>query len=89
MRINKDVIERARNLAVEKHYEQVDKCGDPYIDHVSNVVTRALCSTSYRRTLREGYTEQIEAILATAWLHDVVEDTEVTISDIATQFPNE
>ena len=65
-------VKRARALAVDAHHEQVDKAGLPYIEHPARVV---------------GYLENPTAGEATvAWLHDVVEDTSVTLEDIKDNF---
>jgi len=63
----------AQALAVEAHKEQ--KYGtQPYINHISDVVKRVKTIT------------QDPEVIAAAWLHDVVEDTQVTIGDIERQF---
>ena len=63
----------AQTLAVEAHKEQ--KYGtQPYINHISDVVKRVKTIT------------QDPEVIAAAWLHDVVEDTQVTIGDIERQF---
>lgn len=66
----------AQALAVEAHKEQ--KYGtQPYINHISDVVKRVKTIT------------QDPEVIAAAWLHDVVEDTEVTIDEIKAKFgPN-
>lgn len=50
----------ARKIAEEAHDGQVDKLGEPYIDHVRRVAERL-----------NGPLDR-----AVAWLHDVVEDTD-------------
>lgn len=57
----------ARTIAIAAHEGQVDKAGRPYIEHPARVVAR-LTSSEAR---------------AAAWLHDTVEDTEVTAEDLA------
>lgn len=65
-------VRRARALAVDAHRGQVDKAGLPYIEHPTRVV---------------GHLEDPTAEEATvAWLHDVVEDTSVTLEDIEAAF---
>lgn len=59
-------IEDAIRLALDKHHGQVDKGGAPYIMHPLRVM-------SYMET----ETEQIVAVL-----HDVVEDSDVTLDDL-------
>lgn len=80
--MSKDIVIRAMDLATTAHEGQVDKCGDPYITHVSEVAMIVLKDWNYRRP-------SIQKIAAVAWLHDVVEDTEVTMEDIVLQFPRE
>lgn len=65
---------QAESIARAAHADQVDKSGHPYIDHPARVVARV-----------QG-DELLEAI---AWLHDVVEDTDVQLTDLQTQFPAE
>ncbi len=89
MNLNKNIVDRARSIAIEAHQGQVDKCGDPYINHVTNVATRAVSATAYRGSMGSYSQEWADHVVATAWLHDVVEDTDVTLADIALQFPNE
>lgn len=68
------MIESARRIAYLWHKNQKDKLGKPYIEHVKRV---AFCV--------EGKGANQETIAA-AWLHDIVEDTEISIVDIKTQF---
>jgi (p)ppGpp synthase/HD superfamily hydrolase len=53
-------------LAYEAHHGQLDRSGVPYIFHPARVAA--------------GFTN--EAMACVAWLHDVVEDTDVTLEDI-------
>lgn len=65
-------VRRAQALAVRAHHGQADKAGLPYIEHPTRVV---------------GHLENPTAEEATvAWLHDVVEDTPVTLEDIENDF---
>ena len=59
-------LERAIALAVEAHRGQQDKVGQPYILHPLRVMFR--CETEIERMV--------------AVLHDVVEDTSVTMEDL-------
>lgn len=65
---------RAEAIARAAHAGQVDKSGQPYIDHPARVAARV-----------QG-DELLEAI---AWLHDVVEDTDVQLVDLQAEFPLE
>lgn len=68
-----DVVARARAVAEQAHDGQQDKAGRPYIDHPARVAARV------------GEDPQTQAA---AWLHDVVEDTPVTIEALRTHgFP--
>ena len=73
-----DIIEKARVFATSAHHavSQVRKyTGEPYISHPAELV----------ELLREhGIADQ--QMLAAAWLHDVVEDTGVTIDLIEFEF---
>lgn len=56
----------AKSIAVLAHRGQVDKAGDPYINHPERVAGRFT-------------TPEYEA---TAWLHDVLEDSDFTADDL-------
>nr|DAN62348.1 MAG TPA: (p)ppGpp synthetase, RelA/SpoT family [Caudoviricetes sp.]DAU48952.1 MAG TPA: (p)ppGpp synthetase, RelA/SpoT family [Caudoviricetes sp.] len=56
------------------HANQVDKAGKPYIGHLQAVVNNLV--------------EPTEDIVAVAWLHDSVEDTETTFDDLIYYFGN-
>ena len=67
-------IERAIEIAATAHAGQRDKAGQPYIFHPLRVMFRV-----------NGEHEQMAAVL-----HDVVEDTAITIDDLAREgFPSE
>lgn len=73
-----DLVEEAKELATRAHQGQTDKTGAPYIGHPERVaghVAHHVCA------------EDLEEARAVAWLHDVVEDTEVTLEDLVRQFP--
>ena len=65
-----EYIRLARLIATGAHCGQVDKGGNPYIEHPKTVAF--LVSTKEEKIV--------------AWLHDVVEDTDVTLSDLLTLF---
>lgn len=69
-RTEDDVVWIAPRLATEAHTGQVDKAGQPYINHPARVASRAA---------RVG--AEAEAV---GWLHDVVEDTTVTLEELRT-----
>jgi len=67
-------LERAIAIAAQAHAGQLDKAGQPYILHPIRVMLRV-----------EGINEKIAAVL-----HDVVEDSSVTLDQLAAEgFPHE
>jgi (p)ppGpp synthase/HD superfamily hydrolase len=64
--------EQALSLARAAHAGQVDKLGQPYIEHPARVAARLPEADEIGRTV--------------AWLHDVVEDTGVTLEQLAADF---
>ena len=67
-------LDRAIEIASSAHAGQVDKAGQPYIFHPLRVMLRV-----------DGAHEQMAAVL-----HDVVEDTSVTLDNLAQEgFPSE
>lgn len=65
-------IQRAKIVATRAHERQVDAAGRPYIDHPRRVVGHLVNPTAE------------EAVVA--WLHDVVEDTDVTLQEVEKEF---
>ncbi len=74
---NAEIIKRAHNLALKAHEGQKRKSGEPYFIHPSNVA-----EIIYEMGLDT-------ATIAAGYLHDVAEDTEVTIEDIKNEFGEE
>ncbi|MCC4250173.1 MULTISPECIES: HD domain-containing protein [Microbacterium] len=72
--MNGAIVEQARSLAAAAHEGQVDKAGQPYLTHPARVAGRVAGNAT------------LEAI---AWLHDVVEDTPVTLDQLRQQFPED
>lgn len=73
-----NLVEKARVFALAAHaaVKQVRKyTGEPYINHPAHVVQ-----------ILQAHGVHQEEMLAAAWLHDVVEDTGVTIQDIEREF---
>ncbi|MGW0021948.1 HD domain-containing protein [Rhodococcus sp. NPDC003382] len=64
----------AQRIATVAHAGQVDRAGRPYITHPARVAARVAGD---------------DHAVAVAWLHDVVEDTTVTLADLGEQFPPE
>lgn len=69
------LVEAARLVATAAHAGQVDKGGAPYIEHPAFVADR----------VRWLGGDEVE--VAAAWLHDVVEDTAVSLDALASVFP--
>lgn len=66
------LLEVAKQLAHNKHANQVDQAGAPYILHIQRVVAGV----------------QSNDAKIVAWLHDILEDTDTSISDLkALTFP--
>jgi (p)ppGpp synthase/HD superfamily hydrolase len=71
------LVERAMRVAARCHREQTRKASDlPYLTHPASV---AILLT------KAGITD--DAILAAALLHDVVEDTDCSLEELAAEFP--
>ena len=64
-------LEKAIHIAVNTHYKQTDKGGEPYIFHPLRVMDA--CASLEARIV--------------AILHDVVEDTDITIEMLRQEFP--
>ena len=58
--------EKAMKIAFSAHIEQTDKAGLPYFHHPMHIA--------------EKFND--EQLIATALLHDVIEDTDITIDDL-------
>ena len=71
------LIKRAYDFAKEKHGDQLRKSGEPYIIHPVQVAYIL------------ANLELDDATICAALLHDVAEDTEVTINDLAKEFSPE
>ena len=68
-----DLTKRAMQMASYAHRHQ--KYGErPYVTHLADVVARVKTIT------------QDPEIIAAAWLHDIIEDTQVTYGDIEREF---
>lgn len=68
-----ELTNKAMRIAYDAHAGQLDKCGQPYIFHPFHIA------------------EQMddEASTCVALLHDVVEDSDVTLDDLAREFPSD
>ena len=61
-----DYLAHAQTLAAAAHAGQVDKSGRPYVEHLA-FVAEHVCGDDAKTV---------------AWLHDIVEDTPVTLDDL-------
>ena len=79
----KTMIEKAKKIAAEYHKGMVDKYGNPYMEHLERVANRV-------REMEYDFvdeTSEIELYVATAYLHDIIEDTDCTREDLVALFP--
>ena len=69
-----DKIQQAKELAFKIHANQTDKAGAPYTLHLETVASKL--------------TEQGENkdVIVVGWLHDSVEDTDITVGEIRDLF---
>ena len=79
------LVEKAKSLAKEKHEGMTDKYGNPYIEHLERVADRVR-EMEYDLV---DETSEIELYVATAYLHDIIEDTTCTTDDLLSWFPEE
>ena len=79
----KTMIEKAKKFAAEYHKGMVDKYGNPYIEHLERVADR-VSDMEYDFV---DETNEIELYVATAYLHDIIEDTACTREDLVALFP--
>lgn len=68
---------KALKLAIIKHEKQVDLAGEPYTKHIVTVGENVLQVTGDDKTL------------AVAFLHDILEDTDVSEDELLKDFPME
>lgn len=66
---------KAQLLATQLHANQRDKAGKPYVQHLKAVADNLIAPT--------------DEMLAVAWLHDSVEDTNITLDEIKYEFGQE
>ncbi len=75
-------LKQAIELAKDVHVLQVDKAGKPYIFHPVRVMQR-LNNSPYVSKILAIYPIDMDILYMAAVLHDVAEDTPVSLSDIA------
>ena len=79
----KTMIDKAMDLASNYHGGMVDKYGNSYFEHLDRVADRV-------REMEYDFvdeTSEIELYVATAYLHDIIEDTDCTREDLVALFP--
>jgi (p)ppGpp synthase/HD superfamily hydrolase len=70
-----NLIHQAENVARHAHAGVYRRCGEAYIEHP-------------RRVAEDLAAAGLPAeVVAAAWLHDVVEDTDITLAELALIFP--
>lgn len=77
-------LDQAIKLAVDAHEGQLDKAGKPYIEHPKAVAAWIQQKYAGQHWPYREFT--LEDLVIAAWLHDVVEDTSVTLEDIEREF---
>lgn len=75
--MNTQLISVARGFAMYKHKDQKDDNGKPYFDHLHQVAQIVSQVT------------KDEKIIAAAYLHDTLEDTDTTYTDLLNNFGQE
>lgn len=81
-----DLIYTASEFAAREHHGQFRKDGKtPYIVHPARVAM-ILAAEQFQYTTHAGGMPRDE-ILAVAWMHDLLEDTDVTFAEIRELFP--
>jgi len=79
-------IQAARDLVEKVHGDQVDKAGEPYLNHVYRVASLASHRYGNDNPYFPPSSKRLEYIVGL--LHDVVEDGDVTLEDIRGKFGN-
>ena len=77
-----DLVEKAKALAKESHEGLTDKYGNPYFEHLERVADRV----RGMEFTCVGETSEIDLYVAAAYLHDIIEDTEITEGDLRLEF---
>lgn len=83
---NNDFVEISKNLSKLAHQEQYDKAGQEYYKHpiaVANIIEfemeSELSKLDYSNRTKQ---EVLDILIATAFLHDIIEDTMFTADDL-------
>lgn len=81
----KTMVEKAMDVASNYHRGMTDKYGNPYFEHLDRVADRV-------REMEYDFvdeTSEIDLYVATAYLHDIIEDTKCTAEELSPLFPEE
>ena len=87
-----ELTKKAMNIAYKAHEGQFDKCGFPYICHPIHLAESIITTLPLyiNNDNNKDYLKDIpvdEYLTCVALLHDVVEDTDITIEDLSKEFP--
>jgi len=75
--MTKNLVQKAIEYATKAHEDQYRDDGQPYIVHPARVAGLvSLCGAD-------------DTVIAAAWLHDTIEDTETTYDDLVAEFGQE
>ena len=80
--MEKDIVKDAKELAKKLHKGMADKYGIPYFYHLERVANRVR-DMEYNMV---DETSEINLYIAVAYLHDVIEDTEMELWEIESKF---
>ena len=80
--MEKDIVKDAKELAKKLHEGMTDKYGNPYFYHLERVANRVR-EMEYNMV---DETSEINLYIAAAYLHDVIEDTEMELWEIESKF---
>jgi len=80
-----DIIDKAKKVATKAHRGIQRNDGEDYINHPMRVA-----ADIEMRLGKECLPFPLDYVIAAAWLHDVVEDTDLTLTDLRNaEFPEE
>ena len=87
-----ELTKKAMNIAYKAHEGQFDKCGFPYICHPIHLAEYIITTPVYYANKiipndNDDYKNIPEYLTCVALLHDVVEDSDITIEDLSKEFP--
>jgi GTP pyrophosphokinase len=78
----KDIVKDAMDLASTYHDGMADKYGNPYFEHLDRVANRVR-EMEYDMV---DETSDINLYIASAYLHDVIEDTDYSMGELSADF---